>query len=391
MDLLSMPRLGQTMDAGVVVARHVEEGASFFEGDPLFTVETEKVETEVEAKADGRLLRWLVADGAEVAVGTPVAVLGGPTEEVDAASIDSFLRHDAPSEAESSSADPPQAVPESTMSPTSVKAMPRARALAKEAGLDLSDVAAGGDGSVTVADVEAYIARRRVETVPPSDGPQVTRIDGHRRAMVASMTASWATIPHFTELVEVDASALLSERQQHPGPDRPPTVTAYLIREFARACRTVPLIHAGLVAAGLLERERVDMAVAVDTPQGLVAPVMRGVDQLDVHDIAARLADLADRARGRRLTIADVEGGHVALSNLGAYGVHAGTPIIPPQHTAMLFCGAIVERPVVVAGEIVVRPMMWLSLTCDHRLIDGATAARALQALRASIESTASD
>jgi pyruvate dehydrogenase E2 component (dihydrolipoamide acetyltransferase) len=153
----------------------------------------------------------------------------------------------------------------------------------------------------------------------------------------------------------------------------------------------VPVIHAGFVDGGVVERSEVDMAIAVDTPHGLVAPVMRAVDRLTVTEIAERLTDLAERARARRLTVDDVEGGHVALSNLGAFGVRAGIPVIPPKQTAMLFAGAISERAVVVDGGIVARPMMSLSLTCDHRLVDGATAARALQALRASIERPAPD
>lgn len=399
MDLLSMPRLGQTMDAGVLVARHVDSGATYAAGDPLYTVETEKVETEIEAKTDGRMLRWLADEGDEIAVGAPIAVLGDRSEEPDAASIDRFLDGGSPPAGDAGPATGhlPPPTPVRGDPSQQIRAMPKARALAKEHNLDLAVIAADnsrGPGPVTVADVEAYLARRTSTTVlPPSPqvGAQPVRLDGHRRAMVASMATSWSTIPHFTELVEVDTTALLDERSRYDGPGRRPTVTAYLIRAFARACRAVPMIHAGLVDGGMVEREQVDMAVAVDTPQGLVAPVMRGVDRLDVVEIAERLTDLATRARERRLTIADVEGGQVALSNLGVYGVHAGAPIIPPNQTAMLFAGSIVERAVVIGGAIVARPMMWLSLTCDHRLIDGATAARVLQVVRSGIEATDPD
>lgn len=421
MDLLSMPRLGQTMDVGVIVVRHVDAGAAFTAGDPLYTVETEKVETEVEAKTDGQVLRWLAADGDEVAVGAPVAVLGRPGDPTDDASIDRFLAGDAPNASASSAASaasdtaapgrtasdlpPPSATPAPTASSGRVRAVPKARALARQHGIELAHVTVSGDGPITVPDVEAHLAHRAAPPEPPAsvgssvattssaplppapvDGPGPVRLDGNRRAMVASMATSWSTIPHFTEMIEVDVSSLLRERAQFDGPGKAPTVTAYLIREFAAACRAVPMLHASLVEGGMLERDQVDMAVAVDTDQGLVAPVMRGADRLHVVEIGERLRDLAERARSRRLQISDVEGGHVALSNLGAYGVQAGTPIIPPRQTAMLFAGSVVERPVVVDGEIVVRPMMWLSLTCDHRLIDGATAAKALQALRASFE-----
>jgi pyruvate dehydrogenase E2 component (dihydrolipoamide acetyltransferase) len=407
MDLLSMPRLGQTMDVGVIVARHVDVGAPFAAGDVLYTVETEKVETEVEAKTDGRLLRWLASDGDEIAVGSPVAVLAHAGDPTDDASVDRFLAGDDPI----ASTDTPGVVSDelraspptvSTVSSGRVRAVPKARSIAREHGVDLADVAASGEGPITVPDIEAHLARRAaapparpnpaaapmVAPLPaaPASGPEPVRLDGNRRAMVSSMTTSWSTIPHFTEMIEVDASSLLRERAEFDGPGKAPTVTAYLIREFAAACRAVPILHAGLVDGGMIERDQVDMAVAVDTDQGLVAPVMRGADRLDVVEIGDRLRGLAERARSRRLQIADVEGGHVALSNLGAFGVQAGTPIIPPRQTAMLFAGSVVERPVVLAGEIVIRPMMWLSLTCDHRLIDGATAARALQALRTSVE-----
>lgn len=428
MDLLSMPRLGQTMDVGVIVARHVDVGAPFAAGDLLYTVETEKVETDVEAKTDGRMLRWLAADGEEVAVGAPVAVLAHADDPTDDASVDRFLAGDAPSSVPESAPAPPAPPasdlppPPSSPAPTAasgrVRAVPKARAIAREHGIDLSTIVVGGDRPITVPDVEAHIARLAAPPVPPTPaqpvsrpvapvvpvpaappaaaplpdapagGPEPIRLDGNRRAMVASMSTSWSTIPHFTEMIEVDVSSLQRERAHYDGPGKAPTVTAYLIREFAAACRAVPMLHAGLVEGGMIERDQVDMAVAVDTDQGLVAPVMRGADRLHVVEIGEQLRDLAERARARRLQISDVEGGHVALSNLGAYGVQAGTPIIPPRQTAMLFAGSVVERPVVVDGEIVVRPMMWLSLTCDHRLIDGATAAKALHVLRTSFEGT---
>lgn len=421
MDLLSMPRLGQTMDVGVIVARHVDAGAPFAAGDLLYTVETEKVETDVEAKTDGRMLRWLAADGEEVAVGAPVAVLAHADDPTDDASVDRFLAGDAPSSVPESAPAPPVSdlpPPPPTAVSGRVRAVPKARAIAREHGIDLSAIAVDGDRPITVPDVEAHIARlaapptsltptqpdptSAAPVVParaappgaaplpdaPAGGPEPIRLDGNRRAMVASMSTSWSTIPHFTEMIEVDVSSLQRERAHYDGPGKAPTVTAYLIREFAAACRAVPMLHAGLVEGGMIERDQVDMAVAVDTDQGLVAPVMRGADRLHVVEIGEQLRDLAERARARRLQISDVEGGHVALSNLGAYGVQAGTPIIPPRQTAMLFAGSVVQRPVVVDGEIVVRPMMWLSLTCDHRLIDGATAAKALQVLRTSFEGT---
>jgi pyruvate dehydrogenase E2 component (dihydrolipoamide acetyltransferase) len=408
MQLLSMPRLGQTMDVGILVTRHVDVDTTFVVGDPLYTVETEKVETEIEAKHDGRLLRWLADQGDEIPVGAPVAVLGAVDERLDDEAIDRFVDRmtgggvtrppatDAgvrPGPSGSALVEPTS--PGSGMSPAGRhRAVPKARALAKEHDVDLAQIEHTGDGPITVAQVEAHLARSApVASDPGSTAATATpvRLDGHRRAMAVSMTTSWSTIPHFTEMIDVDATALLAERDQHDRSVRRPTVTAYLIREFARTCRAVPVLHAGFVDGGSVERSQVDMAIAVDTPHGLVAPVMRAVDRLAVTEIAERLTDLAERARTRRLTVDDVEGGHVALSNLGAFGVRAGIPVIPPKQTAMLFAGAISERAVVVDGGIVARPMMSLSLTCDHRLVDGATAARALQALRASIERHAPD
>lgn len=407
MQLLSMPRLGQTMDAGTIVTIHVRLGQDFVAGHPLITVETEKVETEIEAKADGRLLRWLVEEGDELEVGAPVAVLGSPDETGDEAAVDAFVasvaRAHPPAIDDGGTLPGPAPVP-GRSSGEPVRAVPRARALAKEHGVDLSSIASPDGGTITVADVEAHLSGRvgdAPDGEPTAPGTPATSaasgrsgtssLTGHRRAMSTSMARSWATIPHFTEMIEVDASSMLTARSRHAGPGRPPTVTAYLLAAFAQTCRAVPLLHAGLVDGDVREREHVDIAVAVDTDRGLVAPVMRGVDLLDVDEIATRLADLAGRARERRLRIEDVEGGHVTLSNLGAYGVDAGAPIIPPGQTAMLFAGSIVERAVVVDRDIVARPTMWLSLTCDHRLIDGATAARALRSLRHSLESPWTD
>jgi len=415
MEVVSMPRLGQTMDAGVLVRLDVGVGESFDTGDLLYVVETEKVEVEVEAKRSGRLARWLVDEGDEVPVGDPLAVIADQAGEMPgAAEIDQFLGlgagvavADADLPAPGSPAPLPSPAPVtqasatgSAPSPARPRAMPRARVIAREHGVDLADVTGSGDlGSISVADMERHLAALAQASAPlpapvaaapapPSPaaaglGARVEPLTGQRRAMFASMTKSWTTIPHFVESICIDATNLMERRRVEPAPR--PTITAYLIEALAAACREYPILHAESVPGGVRHRESVSVSVATDTDMGLVAPVLAGADQLDVRQIHTGLVDLAERARERRLTIDEVGGAGVTVSSLGAHGVEIGTPIIPPGQTSMLFAGAIKERPVVVDGLLAVRSTMWLTMACDHRLIDGATAARALDVIRTTL------
>lgn len=420
MEVVSMPRLGQTMDAGVLVRLDVQAGESFDTGDLLYVVETEKVEIEVEAKQPGRLARWLVDEGDEIPVGDPLAVIVDQTGELPgAAAIDQFLgvhSEPAPVAASPSATPTPAPTPTPTATPAAApagadpqrrpRAMPRARAMAREHGVDLAAVVGTGDGgSISVADMERHLAAATAPAPAPAPlpapvatpvsaptaapaspsapGADVEPLTGHRRAMFASMTKSWTTIPHFVESICIDATNLIERRRAEPAPR--PTITAYLIEALAAACREYPILHAESVPGGIRHRGPVAVSVATDTELGLVAPVLAAADQLDVRQIHAGLVDLAARARERRLTIDEVSGAGVTVSSLGAHGVEIGTPIIPPGQTSMLFAGAIKERPVVVDGLIAVRSTMWLTMACDHRLIDGATAARALDVVRSTL------
>ncbi|MDW3214705.1 MAG: dihydrolipoamide acetyltransferase family protein [Ilumatobacteraceae bacterium] len=410
MQVLSMPRLGQTMDAGVVVRLAVEVGDSFATGDLLYVVETEKVEIDVEAKSAGRLARWVAGEGDEVPVGETLAVITAPDESAPSDDdVDRFLAGgSAVADTPSTPAAPSGEHTGPVTSGRGPRAMPRARALAREHGIDLASVTGTGDrGSITSADVERHLAAADTSgaALPPPPPPVpdsmpaaatdehdeqndaaddgVEALTGHRRAMFFSMEKSWTTIPHFVESVCIDAGALLDRRRAVT--EGRPTITAYLIEALAAACSELPVLHAEIVGAGIRHREYVSVAVATDTEFGLVAPVLRDVGSLDVGEIHTRLQDLAERARTRRLTIDEVTGAGVTLSSLGAHGVEIGTPIIPPGQTAMVFAGAIKERAVVVDGQVVARPTMWLTLAADHRLIDGVTAAKALDAVRTAL------
>lgn len=411
MQVLSMPRLGQTMDAGVVVRIAVAAGEAFETGDLLYVVETEKVEIDVEAKSAGRLARWVVVEGEEMPVGATLAVItdadeSAPPDDV----VDRFLSGatspSASTESPGASGDATAASGETDASgPTTsghrVRAVPRARALAREHGIDLTAVTRTGDnGAISVDDVERHLAAGAADTsrstpaIPSAaavsagddrddDQDDVEALSGHRRAMFFSMEKSWTTIPHFVESVCIDATALLARRRAQ-STDRP-TITAYLIEALAAACRELPVLHAEIVGAGIRHRPNVSVAVATDTEFGLVAPVLADIGALDVGEIHTRLQDLAERARTRRLKIDEVTGAGVTLSSLGAHGVEIGTPIIPPGQTSMLFAGAIKDRAVVVDGNVVARPTMWLTLAADHRLIDGVTGAKALDVVRAAL------
>ena len=310
MRMLTMPRLGQTMDHGTVLRHVVAARELFAEGDVLYVVETEKVEVDVEARAPGRMMRWLAAEGVERDVGDPIAIMADPNESPADDDVAAFIGTYRLGEGADDDVEPSEPVTSARAEPATggrVRAMPKARAMAAEHGLDLAAIAAGvGDRPVTPADVRAQV-ELRTPTISPDptaapDGPsnlgdEVEQLVGPRRAMARQMAASWATIPHFVESVLVDATSLVAVRRRSgPRGARPPTVTAYLAAALATVCVEVPVLHASLVGEALRRHADVNMNVAIDTPHGLMAPVIHCIQSLAVHEIAVRLDDLASRA-----------------------------------------------------------------------------------------------
>jgi pyruvate dehydrogenase E2 component (dihydrolipoamide acetyltransferase) len=391
------------MESGTIVRWLKSEGDQVQKGEPLYELDTDKVTQEVEADVGGVLLKILVNDG-EVPVGTPVAFLGEAGEnlpEVEApaepeavsAGAGAEQAQRAPERPDESA--PPEveaAAPEAVPSDSGrIKASPLARRIARERGIDLASVSGTGpEGRIVAEDVE------RADVAGTGRGParaaaagEVERVEltSLRRTVGRRMTEAWAA-PAFQIVMSADMTRAqqLRARLVERHPDERPTVTDVLTKICAAALmrhRAVNALYAG-DAVELYPSANVGIAVATD--RGLLVPVIPRCEALTVAEIAAARADLVARARDGKLQAADLEGGTFTISNLGMYGVEQFVAVLNPPQAAILAVGAIEDRPVARDGALVARPMLTLTLTCDHRTIDGATAADFLRTVKEFLE-----
>ena len=400
---VTLPRLGQGMESGTIVRWLKSEGDQVKKGEPLYELDTDKVTQEVEADVGGVLLKILVNDG-EVPVGTPVAFLGEAGEnlpevetpaEPEAVSAGTGAEQEqraperpdecAPAEVEAAA---PEAVPSDS---GRIKASPLARRIARERGIDLASVSGTGpEGRIVAEDVErADVAGTGRAPARAAAAGEVERVEltSLRRTVGRRMTEAWAA-PAFQNVMSADMTRAqqLRARLVERHPDERPTVTDVLTKICAAALmrhRAVNALYAG-DAVELYPSANVGIAVATD--RGLLVPVIPRCEALTVAEIAAARADLVARARDGKLQAADLEGGTFTISNLGMYGVEQFVAVLNPPQAAILAVGAIEDRPVARDGALVARPMLTLTLTCDHRTIDGATAADFLRTVKEFLE-----
>jgi len=436
--LLRMPEVAANSTAAVLADWLVAENVEFAATDAIATVETEKAVVDVEAEGAGVVLKALVAPGSEVEVGAPIAVLGTPGEAVD--DLDAVLaefgvdvattpvvpeRRDIPDpvvEAGDAAVDPgsgapipaeaptPPAPPPATPAPRPggrVFTSPLARKLAAAGGLAVEDIEGSGPrGRVLRRDVEAALARADRPTVggepprtparaaaqrgAPADGVESstpaaasgdvphTRL---RRAVASRLTESKQTTPHFYVRRTVHADALVALRAEINDGDVKVSVNDLVVKAVAAAHRAVPEMNVIWTPDAVRSFDTVDVAVAVATDRGLLTPVLRDVTALPVGAVAERTRELAGRARAGKLKQDELEGGTISVTNLGMHGVEEFAAIINPPHAAILAVGAVRDEPVVREGAVVPGKKMTVTLSVDHRPVDGVVAARWLTAL----------
>jgi pyruvate dehydrogenase E2 component (dihydrolipoyllysine-residue acetyltransferase) len=390
-DEVKLPRLGQGMEMGTIVRWLKNEGDPVAVGEPLYELDTEKVTQEVEAEASGVLLKIAVPSG-EVPVGQTVAVIGAEGETVElepaaaepAASVPTPMpvQHETPAPAPSNGA------------PTAsrVKASPLARRMARERGIDLAALTGTGpDGRIVAEDVErAEHAPAPTPAAAPAGETESVPLTSVRRTIARRLTAAWE-VPVFQLVVSADmgrANALL-ERARELNPGVRITVTDLLAKLCAQALVRHPDVNVQFAEEALLRFPTASIGIAAAAPQGLVVPVVRSVERLSLAELAAQRAELIGRAREGKLRPEDVEGGTFTISNLGMYGVEQFVAVLNPPQAAILAVGATEERAVVRDGEVVARPTMALTLTVDHRAVDGAPAAEFLGTVKAFLEEPA--
>jgi pyruvate dehydrogenase E2 component (dihydrolipoamide acetyltransferase) len=397
-----MPALEMAQENGKVIRWLVAPGTHVEKGQPIVEIETDKITVEIEAPASGVLGDVTASEGDVIPVGQTIAVIGGsgPTAPVAAA--------------------PKPAVPApASAEPARVKASPLARKIAEQHGVDLAQVRTAS-GKIEKADVLAHVdarstngarltaaspkarrlaAERGVDVttlrgsgpngavitadVPTSAAPAATGVSTVWRVMAERMTQSWTSAPHFYLVREVNASRLKSWRAHVP---KKVTYTDLLVRLVAAALAAHPRVRMSWKDGTLVQHDQVNIGLAVAVDAGLVVPVIHRADTLSLTEIAARREELVERAQSGKLRAADITGGVFTISNLGMYGVDAFNAIVNPPQAAILAVGRIADRVVPLNGVPAVAPMMVLTLSCDHRALDGARGAQFLGALAELVE-----
>jgi pyruvate dehydrogenase E2 component (dihydrolipoamide acetyltransferase) len=402
---IKLPRLGQGMESGTIVKWLKSEGDQVEKGEPLYELDTDKVTQEVEADASGVLLKIAVAEG-EVEVGKTIAVIGEQGEAVEA--TDDAQEEGSPAPAreqeregrrQASTNGPSEQVTE-IKEPSSgngrIKASPLARRIARERGIDLSAVAGTGpDGRVVAEDVERTAAGTApapaAVTAAPTPIPaevEVEQLSSMRKTIARRLTEAWQA-PVFQLGITVDMGRALEVRRrlvELQGNGAKPTVSDLITKVCAAALMRHRAVNALYQGDSIELYPTANVGIAVAIPNGLVVPVIPSCERKTIAEIAAARADLVDRARAGKLKQEDLDGGTFTISNLGMFGIERFIAVLNPPQAAILAVGSTEEKPVVVDGEVVVRQRMELTLTCDHRAVDGATGAQFLGDVKAFLE-----
>jgi pyruvate dehydrogenase E2 component (dihydrolipoamide acetyltransferase) len=413
---LVMPRLSDTMEEGTIGRWLVHEGDAFAAGDVLAEIETDKATMEFQAYDAGTVLRILVADGETVALGAPIAIVGAEGETADeAATAGNGATAQSPPEQDAEPeprAEPePKAAPARKPSKSSAKAKaaagngsgataalrvsPIARRMADEAGIDLAAMAgrgSGPEGRVVKADVERLISSGE-QTRPAAPAAPSAPVEAEIRdltpmlkAVATRMTQSKQTVPHFYVESEIDMTRAMQLRAElnsglADSGDKI-SVNDLIVRASALALIQHPQAHRSYVEGTHVYHAHANIGIAVALDDGLIVPVVDEADTKPVREISRETRDLAGRARAGELKQREIEGATFSVSNLGMFDVANFEAIINPPESAIIAVGATVDRPVVVDGEIVVRKIMRVTLSCDHRACSGADGAKLLQTIK---------
>jgi pyruvate dehydrogenase E2 component (dihydrolipoamide acetyltransferase) len=376
-----MPALGMAQETGKVVRWLRAEGDEVAKGDPLVEVETDKVTVEVEAPAAGTLAAVRAAEGDEIPVGEPIAIVLAAGEEAPAPVSSGPVRGQTPTRPERTrrGLTPSTAERDGPGESRRALASPKARRLAEAKGLKITDIAGSGpNGAVVAADIERHVS-----------SPETFEVGSVWRVMAERTQRAWQEVPHFFLMREVDATRLDGWRAAVRRRAENVTHTDLLVRLVAAALREHPRVNASWRDGRIVANNEVNVGIAAAIDDGLVVPVIHRADELELPEIAQRRTDLVAAARDNKLKPDDVRGGTFTISNLGMFGVDAFTAIVNAPQAAILSVGRIAERAVVADGAVVPRPTLVLGLSFDHRVVDGVAGARFLDTLASLIEEPA--
>jgi 2-oxoglutarate dehydrogenase E2 component (dihydrolipoamide succinyltransferase) len=388
---VKIPPMGESIASGIIAKWHVRDGDLVQKEQPLFELETDKITSEGTAETAGRI-SLKVAAGDEVKIGQVVAT------------IDPEVRN----QTSEVGAKPPGSSPTSDIRPLTAAPSPAVRRLAAETGIDPATITGTGKaGRVTKSDLLAAAEAKPAAPPPPeiptiksqvppaAPGRQTRRKMSPLRAKLAQrLVAAQHQAAMLTTFNEVDMSAVVALRAKYQDDfvkkhGLKLGFMSFFAKAVVHALREVPAVNAVLEGETIVENHFYDLGIAVSTDKGLMVPVIRSCDALSLAEIEKAIADIAQRARDGKVTLADLEGGVFTITNGGIFGSMLSTPILNPPQSAILGLHAITERPVAVNGQVVIRPMMYLALSYDHRLVDGREAVTFLVKIKQVIEDPA--
>ena len=415
-----MPALSPTMEEGVLAKWHVKVGDTVSAGDVIAEIETDKATMEVEAVDEGEVLEILVEAGTEgVKVNTPIARLAGddaapapkkaePAKEDAKAEAKAEPKPEPQAESKAEKAEAPKATPAPTRDGERIFASPLARRVAAQNGVDLKSVkGTGPHGRIVKRDVEGMKGGTASASAAPAKGEprqvlsleqqgiapgsyDLIPLDGMRKAIARRLTDSFRDVPHFPLTIDCEIDGLLAARAQVNALLEPQgikvSVNDFIMKAVAMALKAVPEANASYSPEGIAMHHHADVAMAVAIDGGLITPIIRKAETKSLAEIATESKDLAKRARDRKLKPEEFQGGTFSVSNLGMFGIKSFASIINEPQGAIMSVGAGEKRPVVRGDSLAVATVMTVTLTCDHRVVDGAVGARFLQAFKPMIE-----
>ncbi|MEC5174475.1 pyruvate dehydrogenase complex dihydrolipoamide acetyltransferase [Chryseobacterium nepalense] len=404
-EVITMPRLSDTMTEGKVAKWHKNVGDTVKEGDLLAEIETDKAVQDFESEFNGVLLKQGVEEGGAAPVDSVLAIIG--PEGTDVSGVG------APKAASSSSEKPAEqktevkseekAAPAADSSSTDrVAISPLAKKMAQDKGVDINSIQGSGEnGRIVKKDIENYqpSASKPAASAPaasPAAQVALNFVQGEdtetpnsqvRNVIAKRLSESKFTAPHYYLMVEINMDKAIEARKEiNSLPDTKISFNDMIIKATAVALRKHPQVNSSWAGDKIIHRGNINVGVAVAIPDGLVVPVLKNTDQMNYTQISAAVKDMAARAKNKGLKANEMEGSTFSISNLGMFGIETFTSIINQPNSAILSVGAIIEKPVVKNGQIVVGNIMKLSLACDHRVVDGATGAQFLQTLKTYLE-----
>jgi pyruvate dehydrogenase E2 component (dihydrolipoamide acetyltransferase) len=395
-----MPQLDATMNVGTIIKWLKKEGDCVGKGDPLLEVETDKVTIEVESLDSGILLKIIAQEGEEIPVTQPIAYIGDETDSISTG----FTTDLVSSSKLVSSTEIQSRVPSGKENPDRVVASPLARKLAREGNVDINSViGSGSDGKITKEDVLRFIeskepmlteVERGVEPSQISGSPRVAEVislAGIRKTIAKRLAESFRDVPHFVVTVTVDMTNARNAKQDlnSVAKERHGVKLSYtdlIIKAVALALIENKILNSSLEGEEIKVYQDINIGLAVAFPAGLIVPTIFRADQLSLFEIAGKREELVKKSQKNSINLKEVAGGTFTISNLGMYGVDSFSAIINPPQSAILAVGAIAEKIIPFNGQIAIRPLMILSLSVDHRVIDGVQSAKFLNKIKDLLE-----